>query len=80
MRTILLFNFSHLDSRAKGDKIIKINASNYHNSVLFTTGNILSKVLVCFAELLYLFESSLMIGITLTLGEKCAIIFIWHRK
>lgn len=32
-------------------KVIKINASNYHNSVLFITGNILSKILVCFAVL-----------------------------
>lgn len=59
MRTIFLFNFSHLDSRAMGGKVIKINTSNYHNSVLFITGNILSKILVCFAELVYLFESSL---------------------
>ena len=59
MRTIFLFNFSHLDSRAMGVKVIKINASNYHNSVLFITGSILSKILVCFAELGYLFESSL---------------------
>ena len=59
MRTVFLFNFSHLDSRAMGGKVIKINASNYHNSVLFITGSILSKILVCFVELGYIFESSL---------------------
>ena len=74
MRIIFLFNFSYLDSRAMGGGVIKINTSNYHNSVLFITGNILSKILVCFAELVYLFESSLwQISITLSLGKKCAI-------
>lgn len=36
-------------------KVIKINASNYHNSVLFITGNILCKILVCFALLQTIF-------------------------
>lgn len=54
MRTIFLFNISHLDSRAVVG-VIKINASNYQNSALFITGNTLSKILVCFAVLVYLF-------------------------
>lgn len=57
MRTIFPFSFSHLGSRAV-KKVIKINA-NYHNSVLFITGNILSKILVCLATCVSLFESSL---------------------
>lgn len=58
MTTIFLFNFSHLDSRAVGKKLLKLMHQTY-NSALFITGYSLSKILVCFAKLVYLPESSL---------------------